>query len=396
MLVGIVISQRPVVCAAAANAGMFEVGMTALRTSSPAEWACWCTPAGLIGGAVICCFNQTSLSQPPGVDLIKLFVDSGAASAIVSTLQAFELRGASKVGQANIFGLANSCFALWSFDLTAKETEPIVALIREIPSTLRFVLDHDLNHVKAGGQTTATACAMVTAVIFGKEEDGGFSFTQEMIRDTVCLMQDCLTGNIASFLPVLPSQFLKPVVHLCISDTNKALLVQSAELLPSLLLDAMFLRDDHVRKDADVSEKAPVQTDAADACLQLALSPSGRELLSSDPALMDALRSLADKAYTEEAKLAAQNALVAIEGVMREPEPEMEGADESDKHIFVSYQWNVQATIERVVRSLQARGFIVWYDLDCMKGSTVDVSTPRQACNGSNVSDGLLVAIRRR
>jgi hypothetical protein len=29
-------------------------------------------------------------------------------------------------------------------------------------------------------------------------------------------------------------------------------------------------------------------------------------------------------------------------------------------------------TVERVVRSLQARGYAVWFDLDCMKGSTMD------------------------
>ena len=28
--------------------------------------------------------------------------------------------------------------------------------------------------------------------------------------------------------------------------------------------------------------------------------------------------------------------------------------------------------IERLVRSLQARGYLVWFDVDMMKGSTVD------------------------
>ena len=30
-------------------------------------------------------------------------------------------------------------------------------------------------------------------------------------------------------------------------------------------------------------------------------------------------------------------------------------------------QWDHQATIERLVRSLQKRGYLVWFDLDCMK-----------------------------
>ena len=35
-------------------------------------------------------------------------------------------------------------------------------------------------------------------------------------------------------------------------------------------------------------------------------------------------------------------------------------------------QWDVQVMIERLVRSLQARGYLVWFDVDMMKGSTVD------------------------
>lgn len=33
---------------------------------------------------------------------------------------------------------------------------------------------------------------------------------------------------------------------------------------------------------------------------------------------------------------------------------------------------DVQMLIERLVRSLQARGYLVWFDVDMMKGSTID------------------------
>jgi hypothetical protein len=123
------------------------------------------------------------------------------------------------------------------------------------------------------------------------------------------------------------------------ADTNKALLVQSARLIP-LLLDGCFWGEDHPRKDADDHEKAPVQNDAIECLLQIAVFKPGRELLQSDPTVMDALAAMAaGKAITEEGKLSAHNALVAIEGVMREPEPDTEGALISDKHIMVSYQW---------------------------------------------------------
>ena len=51
---------------------------------------------------------------------------------------------------------------------------------------------------------------------------------------------------------------------------------------------------------------------------------------------MHALRALASgKALTAEGKLSAHSALVAIEGVAREPEPEMEGGEEIDTHIMM-------------------------------------------------------------
>eukprot|EP01046_Picozoa_sp_COSAG06_P018345 COSAG06_NODE_1275_length_10046_cov_4.285915_2_plen_79_part_00 len=66
----------------------------------------------------------------------------------------------------------------------------------------------------------------------------------------------------------------------CISDENKKVLVECAALMIPLLVSACFLDPDHVRKDADDSEKAPVQADAAECFLQLAAFEPGRKLLT--------------------------------------------------------------------------------------------------------------------
>ena len=115
---------------------------------------------------------------------------------------------------------------------------------------------------------------------------------------------------------------------------------------------------------------------------------------------MDALHSLADgkaMSFTEHTKLSAHGAIMAVEGRTREPEPEMDGERiQADKHIMMSYviqipqfppdsgsmddrsvarsryQWTHQPTVERIVRSLQARGFLLWFDLDLMKGNTME------------------------
>ena len=49
---------------------------------------------------------------------------------------------------------------LGNLNLTAPGAEPIVQLLRGIPSALRFVLDHPLDHIKAVGATTASSCTV--------------------------------------------------------------------------------------------------------------------------------------------------------------------------------------------------------------------------------------------
>ena len=38
----------------------------------------------------------------------------------------------------------------------------------------------------------------------------------------------------------------------------------------------------------------------------------------------------------------------------------------------VSYQWDVQPIVIRIVEALKQRGFAVWFDLEAMSGSTLD------------------------
>ena len=46
-------------------------------------------------------------------------------------------------------------------------------------------------------------------------------------------------------------------------------------------------------------------------------------------------------------------------------------------------QWNVQATIQRTNESLIARGYVTWFDLTNMKGSTMDAMS--DAIEGADV-----------
>ena len=55
-------------------------------------------------------------------------------------------------------------------------------------------------------------------------------------------------------------------------------------------------------------------------------------------------------------------------------------ADGEQKHIMLSYQWDVQAIVQRINDSLLNRGYVTWLDLTHMRGSVMDASE-LCACN---------------
>eukprot|EP01046_Picozoa_sp_COSAG06_P004351 COSAG06_NODE_181_length_20926_cov_7.590051_14_plen_160_part_00 len=84
--------------------------------------------------------------------------------------------------------------------------------------------------------------------------------------------------------------------------------------------------------------KEGIQADAAECFLQLALYEPGKKLLEGNPAVLDALRAMCKTAFTEEAQLSAEGALLALEGRQREPEPELAGGADADisLHVMIS------------------------------------------------------------
>ena len=170
---------------------------------------------------------------------------------------------------------------------------------------------------------------VICAIVFGKSEDSDFKFSQNMIDVAVTNTSQHFGGLMAPVMPTLPPFFFRPILHLCVSDENKTLIVQSPELI-ALLTEALLLDGGHVRAKQDAQTKAAIQQDAAECFLWLAQFLPGRELLAAAPAVMDALRAMTSEASTEEAKESAHGALMAIEG--RTPVPE---ETVSQKHIMV-------------------------------------------------------------
>jgi hypothetical protein len=166
------------------------------------------------------------------------------------------------------------------------------------------------------------------------------------------------------------------VLELCVSDRNKPLLLLNSAFLP-YLVDALLLQPDHPRAQLKPEQKAWIQTCHSECLAQLALFPQGREALLADQSVLAALQVVAgDGGFCAEARKFAQTALLVLSD--KQQQEQDTGGGEWDRqatdnlHIMISYNWNVQATMQRLNASLLRRNYRTWFDLTNMKGSTVE------------------------
>lgn len=127
------------------------------------EWIDHRTPAGQEAGCIICVVGNI-LVVPLEVNAFQLVIESGLAEAFLAVVKAYELRGASKVQDANPLSGMMPMYGLARLDLAAPEAQPIVELLAGMGSALRFTLEHPLEFLKDLGLTTASCCAVSLAL----------------------------------------------------------------------------------------------------------------------------------------------------------------------------------------------------------------------------------------
>ncbi len=289
---------------------------------------------------------QEDLASVGYNELLHMLVSSGIVDVMASLFKAHELRGPDMLADANVGALCYLLWSLGSLDITSAEGCAIMEMLTGIPSTLRFLIDNTVILFKDFGSTSSAWSGMLYALAFGKLEGtssgtkalASFEFSQEMIDDIVSIHSGWLYTNeeLVTLSPVLPPYFLRPVVHLSISDEQKQLLVKSPGLVP-LLHHALFAEDDsHPRKDMAERNRAGIQLDGCECLAQIALFDRGRELLQQDGSLVQALHVVQDHGLTREAQESAGRALVALRGM------EDLAASHGDivaEHVMLSYQW---------------------------------------------------------
>jgi hypothetical protein len=83
--------------------------------------------------------------------------------------------------------------------------------------------------------------------------------------------------------------------------------------------------------------------------------------------VIPALEAVAEIGLSAQARDFAQAALLALS------DKELQALSDGEQlHVMLSYQWDGQATVMRINESLIARGYVTWFDLTNMKGSTMD------------------------
>lgn len=213
----LVISTRPALTPVAIRAGMFELGVAALRGHRPNEWVTWTTDMGLKASGIFSCFRELFTNQDmPGIHPIQLLIDTGAAEAIGDLFLAHENQGADKIAEANVVAVVHALHTLMAVDLMQPEAEPIITMLKAMPSALQFLIDYPLEHVKFIGNTSAACGSLVCAVAFGKEEEGSsFAFSQTIIEDIVQFLSDQLHHEFASLFFELSPHWFRPLLNLC-------------------------------------------------------------------------------------------------------------------------------------------------------------------------------------
>ncbi len=225
--------------------------------------------------------------------------------------------------------------------------------------------------------------------VFGRDEGGvsqHFAFTQKHI-DILVTRWSTLVQDSGSSKPTAETVM---ALDLCISDTNKPMLLQNVDFLP-YVVSALLLDPDHPRASMKPELKRWCQQYHSECLAQLAMYKPAKEQLVQDQSVMAALEVVAESGMTVEAQQHAATALLALR------DKEQKVTTEGQKHVMLSYQvgaspctrryrrgllhrvlcerylficmqWNNQRIVQRINENLIMRGHITWFDLTNMKG----------------------------
>ena len=374
--IGACLFGRPDLGPAVMELGLFELAVEHLRAvGSPADAVSisLATTPGL-AHTVLSTINETLrcfAGQKARPDL-ESCASSGVFDICVEMVKAFASAGVESL-QDTDHGAVMYALAFLAKCRDQRDCEP---KIRGVATSLAFCLEHSLDYMEELGGTTGAMAARACCAVFGKDEGGSeFTFTPPHIE----MLTDNWSQSIRA-IGIYKSQKPSPdsifAAQLCVSDRNKPLLVANKDFIP-YLVDALLLDPEHPRAGMKDELKAWCQQHHCEALAQLAVHDGSREALLGDATVVAALEAVHQSGLSDRARELAAAALSALS------DRQLAMATEGQKHVMLSYQWDVQRTIQRLNESLIARGYATWFDLTNMKGSTMDAMS--DAIEGADV-----------
>jgi len=261
-----------------------------------------------------------------------------------------------------------------------------------IESDVTDVLEYNiLNDFSFDGSSGLAMHASGAAVALVGRNEGGKVLPQEAVH--------AVLDRLRAFFDPQDLRFVNPasnvvspcsrVAVMAISDANKKHMLRYKSLLDLMLKCLVVDADNHLKGQdgADV-----LQETSAGVLHELSLFGPGADAMRSHADMVPTLRKVCEIGTKASKDRSAATLFELIhEGlkkaatatVVHEKGTGLPTQSKPPPHVMVSYNWDHQDIILRVVESLQDRGYLVWVDTEQMKGATVD--TMALAVEGSAV-----------
>jgi hypothetical protein len=306
--------------------GILEVTISNLKQASPQEWVSTShyNRAGFVGGAFIALKDVVESAQAGGVDLTSQLLATGLIDMCVDALEAAVVVEADASPIVITYGVLPLLM-----NLDGEHIDEVYSKIRAVAPALRHVIDHDIVFAEAFGFNSAVYATCIVAIVWGKDEDEAFKLRGEDLDGLITFSTELLTPRSFGSIWTLSKNHCKGLLNVSISDRGKRLLLETSGFIPHLI-SGLLLDEDHPRKDTDQEVKAAVQRDFAECIQQISLYEPGCAALRAEHAVVEALTALKNDAWTEEAKLCAEGALMVLA-----PQDEAHH-DIDEQHVMVS------------------------------------------------------------
>eukprot|EP01046_Picozoa_sp_COSAG06_P022080 COSAG06_NODE_1691_length_8705_cov_95.509877_11_plen_875_part_01 len=380
---------------AAVEASQLEFAALVGRLGSSAAWWTDTSDAPDVASAHMAMYHMVS-SLVWTVPVKQLFEQEWWPAMLEDAISIAIINQTAKLTERETCGSVPIYLSYGKLEIAAYDDSQQAFLLKH--SALAGALDYGCANdffVMGMNISVASAAAGAAVALIGRNELGA-TLSPGAVRSVVGYFAghfDPTPGNYrAAYGAKKVAANAKRVVTMLLSDANKKLVLQERggrELIDSLL-SGLLLDTTDIRQKQDQADL--LQTTCAEALLSLALYDAGAAALKGHGRALECLRTLSNSGLSKEAQLSADAALFQLERDDRQIS-NMQTADSvltNRPHIMVSYNWDHQDVIMRVVGSLQSLGYLVWVDLEQMQGSTVD--TMALAVEGSAV---VLIGVSR-